>query len=144
VRLMRPRIIKLYRDMRKTIILPARAFSLLELMIVIVIVGILATIAIQNFTGPKESSLEKEAKTNLKLIAAAEKIYRMEVGGFYTATNETDINSVLRLMLPAGANKNWNYTVSSTSTTFNATVTRISGPKAGTVYSINQTAEEPQ
>jgi len=78
----------------------AAAFSLMELMVVVIIVGILATIAIVQFSGPKEQSLEKEAKANLKLIAAAQKIYRMEVGSYVTAGNEKDINNRLRLMLP--------------------------------------------
>ncbi len=122
----------------------ASAFSLLELMVVVIIIGILATLSIVQFTGPKEQSLTKEAKANLKLIAAAQKIYRMETGSYVTAADETEINQRLRLMLPQKADsKNWNYKVTeATATTFNATATRTRGSDIRT-YFINETLEEP-
>jgi prepilin-type N-terminal cleavage/methylation domain-containing protein len=122
-----------------------RAFSLMELAIVIIIVGILATIAIGAFSGPKENALEKEAKANLKLIAAGEKIYRMEASVYIAAVNETEINGKLRLMLPISASRNWNYnvTTANTNTTFIANAVRTSGTKTGTLYRINETSEEP-
>jgi len=122
----------------------AAAFSLMELMVVVIIVGILATIAIVQFSGPKEQSLEKEAKANLKLIAAAQKIYRMEVGSYVTAGNEKDINNRLRLMLPQKTgSKNWDYSVpEATESTFKAKASRASGPNIRTYY-INETLEEP-
>ena len=120
-----------------------KAFTLTELMIVIVIIGILATLSIVQFTGPKEQSLEKEARANLKLIAAAQKIYRMETGLYAEALNEKDINALLRLMLPSNdTTKNWEYKVTSSSPSqFIANATRTKGP--GTMLWINETEEEP-
>jgi type II secretory pathway pseudopilin PulG len=111
-------------------------------MIVIVIIGVLATLAIVQLSGPKEQALEKEAKANLKLIAAAEKIYRMEVGGYITASNETAINDMLRLMLPKGAARNWGYnvTASADGTQFTANATRTTGPMIRT-YNVTQELE---
>jgi prepilin-type N-terminal cleavage/methylation domain-containing protein len=123
-----------------------KAFTMIELMVVIVIIGVLATISVSHFSGYNEGALEKEAKSNLKLIAAAEKIYRLEVGQYVNASNETVINSVLRLMLPANSTaKNWNYTVTTNvgNTTFNATSTRTKGPMKNTVYYMTNTDEEP-
>lgn len=120
------------------------AFTMLELMIVIVIIGVLATLGILQLSGPKEQALEKEAKANLKLIAAAEKIYRMEAGLFVGADNEDKINDYLRLMLPEGADRNWDYSVTSlTADTFNATATRTKGTNIRT-YWINETEDEPK
>ena len=120
-----------------------RGFTLIELMIVVVIVGMLAALAMVQFSAPMEDSLSKEALANLKLIAAAEKIYRMEAGVYITATNETVINKLLRLSLPENATtKNWQYNVTATANgrVFNATATRTRGPRSGRTYDINQTS----
>lgn len=91
-----------------------RGFTLIELIIVVIIVGILATFAIPQFAATKERALDKEAQANLKLIQAAEKIYKMEMGTYYPAGGSTsviaDINDNLKLSLPASG-VNWMYTV---------------------------------
>jgi prepilin-type N-terminal cleavage/methylation domain-containing protein len=120
-----------------------KAFTLIELMIVIVIVGVLATLAIVQLSGPKEQAFEKEARVNLKLIAAAEKIYRMEVGQYIDVANEAAINDILRVMLPTdAATKNWNYTVTTSAdgTQFIANATRTKGSDIRT-YSVTQASE---
>jgi general secretion pathway protein G len=48
------------------------AFTLLEFLVVIIIIGILAALALPNFGKAKEHALGKEAIANLKLMAAAE------------------------------------------------------------------------
>ena len=110
-----------------------RAFTILELLIVVIIVGVLATLGFVNYGGVREASITKEARANLKLIAAAERIYRMEVGYFYPDTGtvtgvgaENTINNNLRLSLPE-ANRRWNYEIDSESgdaDRFTATATR--------------------
>lgn len=57
-------------------------FSLIEVIIVVVIMAVLAIIALPNYTKAKESGLGKEAISTLKLIAAAEKIYKVEQGAY--------------------------------------------------------------
>jgi len=94
-------------------------FTLVELLIVIVILGILAALAFPQFTKMKEHALGQEAKANLKLIVAAEKIYRMEATGYYPLagtpleSNITNINNFLRLSIPSGDSRNWDYKVDS-------------------------------
>lgn len=92
------------------------AFTLLELVVVVIIVGILATIGFVNYSGIKEEALDKEAKANLQLLKAAEKSYLMDTGSWYPSdadneANITLINRNLKLSLPAGSNRQWNYMV---------------------------------
>jgi len=86
-----------------------KAVTLLELTIVMIVVGILAAMAIPNYFGVKESTLDKDASANLKLIIAAEKIYHLENGAYYNSSNITDINNNLKLSLPQGDKRNWDY-----------------------------------
>lgn len=58
------------------------AFTLLQLIVVVVVLGILAGISIPQYTKLKERTFAREAKSNLKLIAAAERVYHNENGSY--------------------------------------------------------------
>ncbi|MCX5705551.1 MAG: prepilin-type N-terminal cleavage/methylation domain-containing protein [Candidatus Omnitrophica bacterium] len=88
-------------------------FTLIELLIVIVIILILAAIFTPMMSKVKVKSLDKEAISSLKLIAAAEKIYRMEQGFYVPGANEVALNPNLKLLLPT-ADPNWEYKVDGT------------------------------
>jgi len=89
-----------------------RAFTLMELIIVLIIIGILSTLGISYFDPMRESALDNEARANARLIIAAERTRRMETNAFYASVAAGDdspgINSNLRLLLPT-ASRNWNY-----------------------------------
>ena len=97
------------------LIMRKKGFTLLELLIVIVIVGILATLAIIQYKPYKENTLDREAQANLKLIYAAERIYKFESDtNVYMqplSNNNAGINSGLRLQLSTATDPNWNYTI---------------------------------
>lgn len=99
-----------------------KGFTLAELLVVLVIIGVLAAIALPNFTTTKEKTLDREAKATLALMRAANRIYRMEFGtGAYYPVDDSNptvalINTDLKLSLPTTASPNWSYTVSNHST----------------------------
>ncbi len=75
-------------------------------------------LALPNFFKTKERTLDKEATANLKLIQAAEKIYRMETNTYYNSVsfNNALINQNLKLSLPTGVSVNWVYYTDPTGT----------------------------
>lgn len=103
-----------------------KSFTLIELIVVIVILGIMASFAMPAFIKTKETALGREARANLSLIAAAEKVYRIEAINYYPysgiETTINNINSALKLYLNE---TNWDYAITGTDgTTFNATAAR--------------------
>lgn len=124
------------------------AFTLLELLIVIVILGILGTVSIAQYLAARERALDREAEANLRLILAAERTYRMEDSNnqYIQVDTTAAVNSTLKLLLPQGANRAWDYfvhvrTVTLTNDDFCAQATRndagarpwsINAPTGGT------------
>lgn len=122
-----------------------RGFTLLEILIVVVIIGILASLGLPNFIKTREYALEQEAVSNLQLIRQAERIYRMEMGNYYPANgredNITNINNALKLSLNEN---NWDYYIDGGTNSFTAYADRIgSGGYLNCTYSINQTQDKP-
>lgn len=124
-----------------------KGFTLLELMIVIIIIGILAALAFPNFGPTKERTLEKESKVNLKLIHAAERIYRMENSFYYpyapsgpVTADLAGINNYLKLAIPVS--NNWNYkVVSNDFSSFSGRSQRTATPAV--VWCVNQNSDDP-
>jgi len=91
------------------------SFSLVELLIVVIIIGILAAIAIPTYLKTKESVFDKEAITGLKALQVGEKSYKYDTGTYYPSagsdSNLGSINHELHVALQSSA---WTYTVYST------------------------------
>jgi len=88
-----------------------KGFTLLELMLVVIIVGIIATFAIPGYLGVKQRAEGRQASTQLKLIHTAEKIEFLENDLYVACNNTANCNSSvigLDLDLPVD---NWVYSV---------------------------------
>ncbi len=77
-----------------------KAFSLMELMVVVVVVGVVAAFGIPNYQRSLNISIAKDAVANLKLIAAAQQVYYARNNSYYPSAgtvNLFNINSNLHL-----------------------------------------------
>ena len=83
--------------------------TLIEMLIICIIIGILATFAMPGYFKSKEKALDKDAQANLRLIIAAEKILRMETGSYGAYDNIPQINTGLHLDIPNPATPSWIY-----------------------------------
>jgi prepilin-type N-terminal cleavage/methylation domain-containing protein len=116
-----------------------KGFTLMETMVVVIIVGVLATIGLAQYSTHREAVLDKEAVANLKIIQSAERIYRMEIGAYVPCNDAAALNNILRLLLPGGASPKWEYRVADVGAA--AFIARAR--RAGRVWCLDQAAEEP-
>ena len=123
------------------------AFTLIELLLVVAIIITLSLIAIPSYSKSKRRATQKEALSNIKLITAAERIYRLEYGDYYDCncttasdcvTNLTGCNSLLRLMLNT---ENWGYNVTTIGDTGNKTANISAAAKSGNCTYILSSAD---
>lgn len=101
-------------------------FSLIELLMVVVIVGALASLAAPGFSKSLERAKVKDAETVLAAIYTAEKIYRLDQGTFGTGPNLSDAAN--NYMSDPNTSADWSYDIGALSaSTFTATATRSGG-----------------
>ncbi len=115
----------------------ARAgFTLLEVLMVVIIIGVLATLAIPQYTKTVEKARASEAYSNLGTLRKAEWIFYNDLlsNQNFTATIESlDVENPNSM-----ATRNFNYTITAGATTFTITATRVSGTNSGETITINQ------
>jgi len=120
-----------------------KAYTLVELVLVVTIIGILSGVGVMSYSKSRDKALSREAIANLKLIAAAEKIYKMEdSGGDYVACNCTGTSSCnnasgcnTRLKLNLNPT-NWRYGVTTGSGGSTATITVTGVAISGCNYTL--------
>lgn len=98
-----------------------RGFTLMELMIVVVIMGIIAAFSIPNYSKAVERSYERDGAVNLMAIYASQKIHYNSENTYVTGKDIASLNSALELGLIANGMK---YACNASSVNFDCTATR--------------------
>lgn len=116
-----------------------QGYTLAEVIVVVIIVAILASIALPIYRRTVIKARDKEAQAMLRLIREAEKIYRLEFYTYYRCDNTDDCNTILRLNLPG---EYWDYNVTSaTQSTFTAQATPTPPIKRQATWTITESGD---
>lgn len=101
-----------------------KGFTLVELMIVVVIIGILAALAIPRFMASTTKSKQSEAKQILKQIYVMERAYRQEFDTYWgngISADAANPDNFSRLGVQIGPTARYTYSLVADATTFTAT-----------------------
>ncbi|MEK6563961.1 MAG: type II secretion system protein [Candidatus Omnitrophota bacterium] len=118
-------------------------FTIIELMVALIIIGVLVSLAIPGFSRTKERAFDKEARIGLDLIVAGEKMYRARIGVYYPSSGtvgESDIEDNLQLDLSSDA---WEYSITNAGAgaSFNAVAARNGPASWSRQWLINATGD---
>jgi prepilin-type N-terminal cleavage/methylation domain-containing protein len=104
-----------------------KGFTLIELMIVVVIIGILAALAIPRFMRATTKAKQSEAKQILKQIYTMQQTYKQANDTYWihavAATNANGLTEFAPLGVEVGSSARYSYLIAAAATTFTCTAT---------------------
>ncbi len=111
-----------------------KGFTLIELLVVVLIIGILASVALPQYTKAVEKSRATEAIQLLGNLATAEQIYQMTTGSYTNDLTLLDIQlpGVSSTTTATTLSKNFRITVTGSGTTFTANAVRVNSAGSAT------------
>jgi type IV pilus assembly protein PilE len=102
-----------------------KGITLMELLVVIVIIGILAAVAIPSYNSYMLRARRADAKTVLEQVRAAQEMWRAERGSYATdvgGTAEVKLQTTMGVPAPPVGDYSWSFTIK-TATAFTARAT---------------------
>jgi type IV pilus assembly protein PilA len=103
-----------------------KGFTLIELMIVVVIIGILAALAIPRFMRATTKSKQSEARQILKQVYTMQRAYRQEYNAYWgdaVVASAAAPAGFARIGVDIMPNARYTYTMAATANTFDCTAT---------------------
>ena len=109
--------------------------TLMEILVVLIIIGVIAALAFPGFQRTRNNALSREAISNLRLIAAAQKAHRMKCPQerYLPCDDTAACNAGLRLDLNPN---NWGYSVVVAGAPEVATLSAIWNDDANCIYTL--------
>jgi len=122
-------------------------FTLIELLVVLVIIGIITTFAMPSFVGSQEVTRDQDARTALRQIADAERMFRLKDDTNSYVTCGGGIAAPCSTVLGLNLNEvDWTYTVTATfpvANAFTAQADRTMGTRANRTWTVTSTNPDP-
>lgn len=87
--------------LQKRALLNTEGFTLIELMVVMVIIGLLAALVVPKFFGQVDKAMQKDAQVQIELLGQALDLYRLEKHKYPTTDQGLDaLKSYLKKQVP--------------------------------------------
>ena len=90
---------------RETLIPGRKGFTLIELMVVIIILGVLAGLVLPRFMGRTEEAKRTKAKLQIENLESALKLYKLDNGSY--PTTQQGLDALVKLPTAGNIPKSW-------------------------------------